>query len=270
MKKEIRELKNGLVQCTVADERWYWKPIVDPKKQIAFGKWVPSVTYITSFYPKGKFFENFLKAKGDESEQIKLLAGEKGSKIHQAIADIIGGKEVGMDYKYINPTTENEEELRPDEYEAIQSFVDWAKEVKPITIAHDVVVFSDKYDYAGTVDYICMIGECPYIVDFKSGSGFYPKDELQVSAYRQAVIENKLEFMEGICLDNLKLLILQVGYSRNKKKFKATEIEDQFSLFLDVKNIWTKECANIEPKKYEWKEKLFVKIPLYGDQSGKK
>ena len=51
MQKIIKEMNDGIVQITIADERWYVKEIIkDKKKETHF---VPSVTWITSYYPKG-------------------------------------------------------------------------------------------------------------------------------------------------------------------------------------------------------------------------
>lgn len=62
MKKLIRETdeKRGIVQITVADERWYMKPGKDPETGIPTYKPVPSVTWISGFWPKGIGFYKWL------------------------------------------------------------------------------------------------------------------------------------------------------------------------------------------------------------------
>src|SRR3990167_10405660 len=108
MKKIIRETdeKRGLVQVTIADERWYLKPIDNPLTGIPEYKAVPSSTWIADSYPKGIFFYKWLADKGwDEAEAIKSAAGDKGSKVHMAIEAILRGEEVRIDSKFMNKSS---------------------------------------------------------------------------------------------------------------------------------------------------------------------
>src|SRR5690242_10192739 len=128
MKKIIRETddKRGIVQVTIADERWYMKPGNDPLTKLPTMLAVPSVTWIAGHYPKGIGFYKWLADKGwDESQAIKQAAGNKGSKVHHAIDAILDGFEVRIDSKYINHETEQLEELSLEEVDCIKAFVDW-------------------------------------------------------------------------------------------------------------------------------------------------
>jgi hypothetical protein len=171
MKKRIVEVdeKRGIWQVTTTDERWYGKQIEDPTTGLPKYAWVPSVTWIAGHYPKGLGFYKWLADKGwDESQAIKQAAGNKGSKVHQAISAILQGQLVRIDSKFINHESGQLEELTLDEVDCIRPFIDWYRENKPETIDYDVTVFSDKYGYAGTIDYICRIGEQVWIIDFKT------------------------------------------------------------------------------------------------------
>ena len=255
MKKEIKQIitidGKEYVQLTLPDERWYVRGIVDELNNKLENEFVPSVSWISGFYPKGIAFYKWLADKGwNEAEALKSSAGNKGSKIHQAIEDLLKGKEVKMDEKFLNKETLQEEELTVDEYEAIMSFVDWYNETNPEIVGTEQVVFNDEYGYAGTVDLICRIGDQLYIIDFKTGQSIWPEYELQISAYKHAVNLS----------EDIKLAILQVGYRKNKKLFKFTEIEDKFDLFLSAKNIWQNECANIKPKQKDYPTSLKVVV----------
>src|SRR5437868_8780429 len=114
MKKTIRvtDEKRGIVQATIADERWYLRQVDNPLTGIPEIKAVPSSTWIAESYPKGVFFYKWLADKGwDEAEAIKSAAGDKGSKVHLAIEAILHGDEVRIDSKFMNKHTEKEEEL---------------------------------------------------------------------------------------------------------------------------------------------------------------
>ena len=249
MKKEIREVtKSGTVRVTIADERWYIKPAKDAEG-IPKIVTVPSVTWIASHYPKGIAYYKWLADKGwNEAEAIKQAAGDRGSKVHQAIEYLISGKEVRMETRFLNKTTDQLEELSLEEYEAIMSFVKWHDSVKPDIFSSESVVFNDKDGYAGTVDLVCVIDGEQWIVDLKTGQYIWPEYELQVSAYKHA--------MEG----NYRLGILQIGYQHNKNGFKFTEIQDKFDLFLAAKLIWQNECGDQKPSVKDYPVSLVLKV----------
>ena len=220
------------IQLTVADERWYIKYDDEQKNPVYY----PSVTWIAGYYPKGIGFYKWLANTGwNEAEAIKNAAGDKGSKIHRAIEDLIDGKVVAMESSYINNTTEQLEALTLEEYECILSFSRWWNEVKPITVARDLTVFNEQEFYAGTMDYLCKIDNQQWLIDFKTSQNIWPEHELQISAYKHAQEKE------------VRLAILQLGYQRNKNKFKFTEINDKFDLFLAAKKIWQEEVGKVQP-----------------------
>lgn len=242
MKKEIRVVdeKKGILQVTTVDERWYVREFIDENTQDVKTVFVPSVTWICDHYPKGVAFYKWLASKGwDEAESIKTAAGEKGSRVHKAIQDLIEGKEVLIDAKYPSITDEEPRELSFEEYDAVVSFARWFKETNPDILACEFNVWGDGY--AGTVDLMCRIGTDIYIVDFKTSAYIWPSHELQCSAYKHAI---------GV--DEIKLAILQVGYRMNKKRFKFTEIDDQYQEFLAAKLIWAKEQKGVEPHQKDY------------------
>lgn len=235
MKKYIKQIDNG-VQITIADERWY-----------LFGEkeYFPSVTWIASYYPKGVAFHKWLASKGwDEAEAIKSAAGDKGSKVHRAIEDLLDGKEVKMDSLYANPTTEKAEELTLEEYECLMSFTAWWQAHKPTLLAKELVLTNREYGYAGTADLVCRIEDKVWLIDFKTSQNIWPEHRLQISAYAHALRDAHQQ------IDTLG--ILQLGYRRNKHAYKFTEIEDCFDLFLAARKIWEAETAGQEPLKREY------------------
>lgn len=248
MKKEIREVdaKRGIVQVTTSDSRWYLKSSIDVVTGLPIYKGVPSVTWVCGSYPKGIGFYRWLSEHGwDDSQAIKQAAGDKGSKVHNAISMILAGEEMRIDTKIMNPSTGQEEELTLEEVDCIKSFVDWKNENNPVSIAWDVTVFSDKLEYAGTIDYICKIGDQVYIVDFKTSQYVWTEYELQVSAYKHALIEESAHPeaipLKEVDYTNIKLAVLQIGYNKNKAKYKWNEFEDAFDLFMNARAIWVRE-----------------------------
>jgi len=272
MKKEIRIVKDGVCQITTYDERWYSKEVIDEKtglpESFAF---FPSSSWISSYYPKGQRFVQWVAKIGFEEAQRRMIeAGVKGSKVHLAAEDIMHGKEVPMDAHYPNKNNEGiVEELTVEEYGAIMSLVDWVDSLGDIEVlATETTAFNSKHRYAGTVDLICRIDGQIWIIDFKTSPNIWPSHEIQLSSYRNlgfslGDFDVKITEEEW---EARKQAILQLGYKRNKiKKYKFTEVEDQIDLFLAVKKVWAKECAGIAPKQRDYPlsviaEKLAPKV----------
>ena len=250
MRKEIREVdkKNGIVQITTYDERWYARPKSNRKTKLPEYEFVPSITWIASHYPKGIGFYKWLGTKGwDEAEAIKIAAGDKGSKVHKAISELIDGNEVRMNSKILNPTTEQEEELTVEEYEAIMSFKNWFQEVKPDVLDREKVYFNDHQGIAGTIDLLCRIKDEVWLIDFKTGQTIWPEHTIQLTGYKY-MIENDIEHDIG----KVKTAVLQLGYRRDKDGFKFTEIQTKWELFLAAKEIWANETAGQQPSQKDY------------------
>ena len=241
MKREIREVDpvRGILQWTGQDERFYARQVSkDGTEENKRWDFVPSVSWIVNFYPKGEEFVRWVAKHGwDEAEQIKNAGGRRGSKVHQAINYIVRGGTVTISMLFENPKTGAMEELDADEYFCVMTFIDWCEKEKPQWIDAEYTVWNEYYRYAGTVDLKCRLKSTKYrvvhIIDVKTSSSVWPSMELQVSAYKHA---------DPDAPKSTQLGILQVGFKKNKKqKWRYTAVKDQFQLFLAVRKIWAKE-----------------------------
>lgn len=261
MKREIREVitRQGqkLLQVTTVDERFYGREIsADGTAENKRWDFVPSSSWIASFFPKDSRFFKYLASKGwAEAEEYKAMRGNQGSKVHQAIKVLLEGGEVLMTDSFTNPDTGKPEELDPEEWLCLMSFVDWFKSEQPEikVIAVEYSVWCEKYRYAGTADLKCRLGKRTmrsaegksikrraglWIVDFKISPEIWPSMELQLSSYKHAEPNGEAT----------QIAILQLGYKKNKhKKWKFTPIKDQFNLFLAVRKIWKRETDGQKP-----------------------
>lgn len=264
MKKEIRTVDRdrGILHVTTVDERWYACPSTDAETGLPCYRYVPSVTWITSHFPKGVGFYKWLATKGwDESEAIKAAAGDKGSKVHQGITRLIDGETVEMGSLLVNPSTGQPEEISLEEYECLLSFRDWWAAMRPRTVWREQVVWNMTEGYAGTLDWFGFLdppdGKLKglWLIDWKTGQDVWPDHELQVSAYRHALVTEEMpEDVREVygMLGQVRLGILQVGYRRNQRGWKLTEVEDQFDVFLATHRIWAKQTAGEAPKQAEY------------------
>ena len=80
----ILEISDDHKQITLPDGRYYQRN----------GEYYPSVTYVLSHYPKGKFFEDWLKKVGYASEYIVKKASEEGTQVHEMIESYLNGEEL--------------------------------------------------------------------------------------------------------------------------------------------------------------------------------
>jgi hypothetical protein len=238
----IIDADKGIVQITTDDERWYRKGNKDGSIV-----WIPSVTWIASYYPKGIAYMKWLAAHGwDESEALKEEAGETGTYTHKACEMLMKGNTIGFN------TIVNDRALTTQEYANVMSFVDWFQKFKPTVRQTELTIFSPDDRYAGTLDLDCTMEaegfEGEWIIDLKTSANIWPSHEIQISAYKHA--HNK----------NARIGILQLGYKYNKnKKWKFTEITDQMPLFEATYQIWQRECAGITPLQRDYPIELTLK-----------
>jgi len=135
----VVSLENNWQQITINDIRFYKKN----------NKYYPSVSYILSAYPKGKHMEDWLKKHGTNADSIANEAAEKGTKIHQAIEDmLINKKQLNWidENGYINYTQQ--------EWQMLMRFCEFWNKYKPKLIASEIHLHSEKHIYAGTVDLV--------------------------------------------------------------------------------------------------------------------
>lgn len=264
MKKEIKAVneKLGIMRVTTTDERWYLKPAIDDEKGLPIYEQRPSVTFITAYYPKGKFFEEWLKKNGDEAELIKRLAGEKGTKVHKACEMLLRGEEVPIDAKFINPTTEQPEELSVEEYRCIMSFAAWWKTLKNVAIVgSEFLIWPTSYNFAGTVDLLLEIDNELYVIDLKTSQSLHEEHKLQISAYKHALMDMGKLGDYDLRGREIKTAILQLGYKRNGNEYKFTEVDDKFDVFEHTQGIWKNEIGEQAVLQRDYPLKLKINVP---------
>jgi len=183
-------------------------------------KYLWAVNYILrGGFPKGDGFMNYLLGTTKEEAKKTLeAAGERGSRVHDAIRDLINGEEIAIDKPYLNELTGRWEVLTDEEWNYLRSWVAWVAEYKPEVIAHETSVAADRY--AGTIDFYGTIEvdhteekevriekfakdgkkettikiekvktkkRIRVLLDYKTSGGIWPEYKLQVAAYAYAL-----------------------------------------------------------------------------------
>lgn len=110
-----------------------------------------------------------------------------------------------------------------------QAFQKWVADNKVEVVEHERTVFSNKYGYAGTLDLLVKINNSDRLtlIDVKTGKDIYNEAHLQVSAYRQALLE------DGVELQGSAILLLQEDGT-----YKYEVGKDKLSGFLACKTLW--------------------------------
>ena len=162
----VLEISEDSKQITLPDARYYKRN----------GKYYPSITYVLSYYPKGKHFQDWLKKVGYSADWIVKKAGEEGTKVHEMCEDYLNGKE-------LNFLVNGQPMYNPDVWQMFLKFVDFWETYNPTLIETEVHIFSDKLKVAGTCDMICEIDGELWIIDFKTSNHLQTTYELQTAVY---------------------------------------------------------------------------------------
>jgi len=145
------------------------------------GKYYPSITYVLQYYPKGKFFEDWLKKVGYASEHIVRKAGEQGTETHEMIESYLNGEELNF------LSASGYPQYDPLVWQMFLRFVDFWETYKPKLIETEVHLFSDQIKVAGTCDMVCEIeidGKTElWIIDFKTSNHLQTTYDLQTAIY---------------------------------------------------------------------------------------
>ena len=236
----ILEVSEDAKQITMPDSRYYQRN----------GEFYPSITYVLGAYPKGKFFEDWLKKVGYASEHIVRKAADQGTQTHEMIEDYLNGKELN----FLSPS--GYPQYDPLVWQMFLRFVDFWEEYNPKLIETEVHLFSDEIKVAGTCDMVCEIeidGKTElWIIDFKTSNHLQTIYDLQTSVYGKCYEE-----CFGIKPDRYGVLWLK----SNKRKAATGKIqgkgwemyeskrtqEENLEIFKTVKTLFDLENPSHKP-----------------------
>ena len=169
-----------------------------------------------------------------------------GAGLSEAQISLLGLSEKKLIQYLKEPLTEREEE-------ALVGFENWWGIFKPITVGSELMVYSLKYGFAGTLDWIGYLWDKKkgkyelWIVDWKISKSLDRSYDLQLASYWQAIQETyKKKFPE------IRLGILQLG--KNKCNYCFKEVKDKevaWDLFLNTKKTYDDLFPNSNPKVVE-------------------
>ena len=231
----ILEISDDHKQITLPDGRYYQRN----------GEYYPSVTYVLSHYPKGKFFEDWLKKVGYSADYIVKKASEEGTQVHEMIEAYLNGEELKF-LEHGRPM------YAPNIWQMFLRFVDFWEEYKPTLIEAEIHLFSDKLKIAGTCDMVCEINGELWIIDFKTSNHLQTTYDLQTAIYAKC-----FEECFGKKVDRTGILWLKSSKRRAKKdkmQGKGWEMyesprtqEDNLNIYRAVRTLFDIENPNHKP-----------------------
>jgi len=232
----ILEISDDATQITLPDSRYYRRN----------GKYYPSVTYVLGYYPKGKFFENWLKQVGFASDYIVKKAAEEGTQTHELCEAYLNGEELNFLDSNGRP------QYNPDVWQMFLRFVEFWETFKPTLIETEVHLFSDELKVAGTCDLIVEINGELWLLDLKTSNQLQTVYELQTAVYGQCYEE-----CFGKKIDRYGILWLKSSKrkaSTGKMQGKGWEVvessrtfEENIDIFKTVKRLFDLENPTHSP-----------------------
>jgi hypothetical protein len=181
--KMLVDTDPDLRQITLPDARYY---------QRSPGVFYPSVTTILSFFPKGAFFETWLKDTGHNADYIMRRAGDEGVQVHTAVEDILRGKEI----KWIE--SDGHVNYNTHVWKMILNFHEFWSTYKPNLILSEEFMYSDTHKYSGTLDLLVELNGKRWIIDIKTSTAIHTSYFLQMSAYAKAYEERYLQNVDNV------------------------------------------------------------------------
>lgn len=191
------------------------------------GKYYPSVTSILSAFPADPFFLQWLAETGvKNSEIIRDRAAREGTQLHEGIEYLLNGGKLDWVDEYGNAR------YNLTVWKMLLKFQDFYNLVKPETIETEMFLWSDEYEYAGTTDYLCGVGDETWLLDWKSSNHCSISYYLQLAAYANALKERK-----GIKIDRCGVVWFKASTRTSKVDLKRNIVQGQGWQILFVEDI---------------------------------
>lgn len=151
------------------------------------GENVPGVTTFLSVLAKPALipWANKLGLQGiDVSKYVDSLAGA-GTCAHYILECYFKNEKPDL-----SDFTKNQIELAEN---SVLKFYEWEKSRKLEVLGSELVLISEKFQYGATIDLYCKLDGKKTLLDFKTAKAVWPEMTYQISAYKQALIENGYE-----------------------------------------------------------------------------
>lgn len=141
--------------------------------------------HLLTLLESGQVIQDYHVLEAVELHKVrKQEAGASGTLVHEWAEKYIAGEDPEMptDEKVLN---------------GVIAFLNWVTEHKVKFLASEMMVYSKKHNYVGTLDAIGKINGKTCLIDFKTSSGVYSEMRYQVAAYQMAYEEQTGKKLTG-------------------------------------------------------------------------
>ena len=139
---------------------------------------IPSVSEIMK--PLSADFYNGIR------EETIAFAANRGSGVHQAIENFLI---FGI------------ADIEPESQGYFDAFIKWYEKTQPTLVSTEKQIYHKIFRYGGTADFICYVGDCLTLVDFKTTATLNKMlVGVQLEAYKQAFATHGIKFERKIVL----------------------------------------------------------------------
>lgn len=235
--KRTVEYKEGDKQLNILDTRFYQRGT----------EYYPSVSSILQLYPKGKFFEDWIRQTGFNSNIIAEKAANEGTLTHNIIEEFLKGKEIS----WLDKSGNTKYSL--DVWRMVLKFADFWNTYKPELIQTEYHVFSDEHKYAGTIDLIVRLFDKLWLIDIKTANSLHTTYDLQLAAYAVAWNETHNAKIEETGILWLKSSVRGERKNGGKIQGRGWELRQignimgNFKMFQHVHEIYKMENPDFRP-----------------------
>ena len=168
-----KEYNKDFTQVTTNDSRFYEDGKVT----------YPSVTYVLSYFPKGKYFEEWLKKVGSNADYIAKKAADEGTLVHNLAEQYLLGKEI----KLLGNDGSPQYDLKV--WKMFLRFVDFWETSGAELIETEVFLYSNTLNVAGTCDLVCRIDDEIWVIDLKTSNNLQTTYDIQSAIYARCFEE---------------------------------------------------------------------------------
>lgn len=236
--KRLLEMDEQGKQVNFLDNRFYKR----------YENYYPSVTSILQYFPKGKFFENWLKDVGHNADIIAKRAADEGTQTHSLIEKYLTGEKVEwLDDKGHAICSLNV-------WQMLLKFVEFWETEKPELIESEIHLFSDIHKIAGTCDLVVRMRGELWVLDIKTSNSVHTSYDLQLAAYTvcwNETFEEKATKNGIVWLKSSKQKADKKGDKIQGKGWEIItserSIEENWNLFNKVYDLYKLENTKQEP-----------------------
>ena len=240
--------KKSIKRLLEVDEQGKQVNFLDSRFYKRHENYYPSVTSILQYFPKGKFFENWLKDVGHNADIIAKRAADEGTQTHSLIERYLEGEKIEwLDEKGHAICSLNV-------WQMLLKFVEFWETEKPELIESEIHLFSDTHKIAGTADLVVRMRDELWILDIKTSNSVHTSYDLQLAAYTvcwNEIFEEKATKNVIIWLKSSKQKADKKGEKIQGKGWEVItserSIEENWDLFSKVYDLYKLENTKQEP-----------------------